>query len=123
MVKKPQTTTMYPWSFNHPRVIGITIAGTEIKNVRNTRTAFPIAAISPLVCAASPLNPRKPTVQRTLCQHQIPRNVGECGRLGDLVLRRQGEDEEKTTSDDEQDVDHDKRQEYTIVRHFGRRQL
>jgi hypothetical protein len=45
MVKRAQTTVMYPWNFSHPLVIGITIAGTETKNVTKTNTAFPIAAI------------------------------------------------------------------------------
>jgi hypothetical protein len=44
MVKMAQTTVIYPWNFNHPLVIGITIAGTEIKNVTKTNTALPIAA-------------------------------------------------------------------------------
>jgi hypothetical protein len=45
MVKTAQTTVMYPWNFSHPLVIGITIAGTETKNVTKTNTALPIAAI------------------------------------------------------------------------------
>jgi hypothetical protein len=45
MVKMAQTTVMYPWNFSHPLVIGITIAGTETKNVTKTNTALPIAAI------------------------------------------------------------------------------
>jgi hypothetical protein len=47
-VNTAQTTTMYPCNFNHPRVIGMTIAGTETKNVTKIRTAFPIAATSVL---------------------------------------------------------------------------
>jgi len=46
IVKMAQMTVMYPWNFSHPLVIGITIAGTEIKNVTKTKTALPIAACS-----------------------------------------------------------------------------
>jgi len=46
MVYKAQTRTMYPWSFNHPLVIGSTMAGTDVRNVTKTRTAFPIAALN-----------------------------------------------------------------------------
>lgn len=45
MVKIAQTTVKYPPNFSHPLVMGITIAGTVIKKVKNTITAFPMAAI------------------------------------------------------------------------------
>jgi len=44
MVYSAQTTARYPWNFNQPRDEGITIAGTETKNVKKTRMAFPMAA-------------------------------------------------------------------------------
>ena len=44
MVKSPQRAVIYPLSFNHPLVIGMIIAGTEIKKVRKIKTALPIAA-------------------------------------------------------------------------------
>jgi hypothetical protein len=45
IVNRAQIVVMYPWSFSQPRVDGITIAGTEAKNVMKMRTALPIAAI------------------------------------------------------------------------------
>ncbi len=45
IVNIAQTTVMYPLNFNHPRVIGITMAGTVNKNVMKTITAFPMAAV------------------------------------------------------------------------------
>lgn len=44
MVKRALTVVRYPESFNHPRVIGSTIAGTEVKKVTKTKTALPMAA-------------------------------------------------------------------------------
>jgi hypothetical protein len=45
MVKTAQTTVKYPPNFSQPLVIGITTAGTVIKKVKKTMTAFPMAAI------------------------------------------------------------------------------
>jgi hypothetical protein len=48
-VKIAQTTVRYPWNFNKPLVIGMTIAGTETRKVKKMRTAFATAAIQLLV--------------------------------------------------------------------------
>lgn len=49
IVKSAQTTVRYPENFNHPLVIGMTIAGTDIRKVKKTRTEFAIVAIQLLV--------------------------------------------------------------------------
>lgn len=45
MVNNPHTVTMYPCNFNQPRVDGMTIAGTDTRKARKTKTAFAIAAV------------------------------------------------------------------------------
>jgi hypothetical protein len=50
-VKIAQTTVMYPWNFSQPLVIGMTIAGTEIRKVKKMKPELTIAAIQPLVKA------------------------------------------------------------------------
>jgi len=46
IVNSAQTTVRYPENFNHPLVIGMTIAGTDTRNVTNIRTEFAIAAVN-----------------------------------------------------------------------------
>ena len=58
-VKRAHTTTIYPWSLSQPRVIGMMIAGTEIRNVTNIMTAFPTAAIHVISIEAGSWRERK----------------------------------------------------------------
>ena len=58
-VKRAQTTTIYPWNLSQPRVMGMMIAGTEIRNVTKIMTAFPIAAIHIISIEHSPRSERK----------------------------------------------------------------
>lgn len=39
--KSAHTTIMYPCSLNHPRDVGISMAGIESRNVKKTAPAFP----------------------------------------------------------------------------------
>jgi hypothetical protein len=52
IVKSALTTTRKPWNLSQPRVMGITIAGTETRNVTKTKTAFAIAAVQILVLSS-----------------------------------------------------------------------
>ena len=53
IVKIAQTTVRYPENFSHPLVIGMTIAGTDIRKVKKTRTEFAIVAVQSLAISYS----------------------------------------------------------------------